>query len=95
MQLKNLVEKTTSGLKINSAHLVFELQNFTAQGGSYAARSGSTDDCIMALCVVMKLLNRVASYDDGARKVVYETVAPDSDATDDPWGDEPAPMSFL
>jgi len=96
MQLKTLIEKTHGGIKINSAHLIFELQNFIAKGGSYAARSGATDDTIMAMCVVMQLLNRVAAYDEGARKIVYETVAPDSDlAGDDPFGDEPAPFTFL
>lgn len=96
MQLKTLVEKTQGGIKINSAHLIFELQNFAAKGGSYAARSGATDDAIMAMCVVMQLLNRVASYDDSARRIVYETVAPDSDMSDDdPFGDEPVPFTFL
>ena len=95
MQLKNLVEKINGGIKINSDMTLFELQNFVASGGSYQARFGSTDDCVMALCVVMKILNRVASYDEKARQLVYETVAPDSDTLEDQFGDEPVPMGIL
>lgn len=97
MQLKNLIEKMKGGLKINSAHLIFELQNFTAKGGSYSARSGATDDGIMAMCVVMKLLNRLSSYDDSARQIIYETVSPDSDleGDSDQFGDDPVPFTFL
>lgn len=94
MQLKNLVEKIQGGIQINSDVLLFELQNFIAAGGTYQAKTGSTDDAIMAMCVVMKLLNRLSSYDDKARQLVYETVAPDSDTVDQ-FGDEPVPFTFL
>lgn len=98
MQLKNLVEKGEGGLKINSDSLIFELQNFVAVGGTYQARAGCTDDAIMAMVIVMKVLNRIASYDDRARKLVYESVDPDSDAqvdNPDQFGDEPVPFAIL
>lgn len=95
MQLKNLVEKISGGLKINSDVLLFELQNFVASGGTYQARHGSTDDAVMAMCVVMKLLNRLSSYDDKARALVYESVPPDADENTDQFGDEPVPFSFV
>jgi len=96
MQLKNIIEKINEGMKINSDATLFELQNFVAAGGTYQARYGSTDDCVMALCVVMKILNRVASYDDKARQMVYETVSPDSDVSQaDTFGDEPIPFSIV
>lgn len=95
MQLKNLLEKTQNGLKINSNTLHFELQNFIASGGSYQAKAGSTDDTIMAMCVVMKLLHRLSSYDDTARSIVYEAVEPDADTVSDEFGDSPVPFTFI
>lgn len=96
MQLKNLLEKIAGGLKIHSDILLFELQNFVAAGGTYQARAGSTDDTVMAMAVVMKVLNRLSSYDDKARQIVYETVAPDSDQSPPPdfdqYGSEPVPF---
>ncbi len=99
MQLKNLIEKGDKALKINSDILLFELQNFVSAGGTYQAKQGCTDDAVMAMTIIMKVLNRVASFDDRARKMVYESVDPDSDQQPeidgDPWGSEPAPMAFL
>jgi hypothetical protein len=98
MQLKNMLEKISGGLTINSDICHFELQNFIAKGGSYAAKSGCTDDTIMALCVVMKLLNRLSGYDDRARALVYESVAPDADTSlgdPDQFGDDAPPVLIL
>ena len=97
MQLKYLIEKVAGGMTINSATLLFELQNFIATGGSYQGRPGATDDTVMAMAVVMKLLTRLSSYDDGARAIMYEEVAPDIDAGEnfDQFGDEPMPFSFV
>lgn len=99
MQLKNLIEKASGGIEINSDILLFELKNFIAAGGTYQAKSGATDDAVMAMCVIMKLLNRLSSYDDKARQIVYETVQPDADRqpeeNPDQFGDEPVPFSFL
>jgi hypothetical protein len=95
MQLKGVVEKV-GGLKINSDALLFELQNFIAAGGSYQAKSGATDDCVMAMVLVMKLLNRLSAYDDGARKIVYETVQPDADENSDQFDpDDAMPFTFV
>lgn len=100
MQLKNLVEKGESGIKINSESLIFELQNFVAVGGTFQARQGCTDDAIMAMAVIMKVLNRIASYDEKARRLVYESVDPNADAIDDlenpdQFGSEPVPFVVL
>jgi hypothetical protein len=102
MQLKNLVEKGSAGIKINSDVLLFELQNFILAGNTYQAKEGCTDDAIMAMAVIMKLLARLASYEDKARKLVYESVDPDSDRiveetsdVHDQFGDEAVPFTFL
>lgn len=97
MQMKNLVERATGGLQIKSKTLIYELKQFVAQGGSYAAKAGETDDLVMALCVVMKLLNRLSSYDDQARSMVYEMVQPSLDLDDpnvDTFGNDPVPIAF-
>jgi hypothetical protein len=97
MQLKNLVEKGPTGINIKSDLLLYELQNFVAAGGTFQAKEGCTDDAISALSIVMKTLSRLASYDEKARKVVYESVDPDSDNVNpeepqDQYGNEPVPM---
>jgi hypothetical protein len=98
MQLKNLLEKG-DGIKINSEHLLYELQNFVAVNGTYQAKQGCTDDTIMAMAVVMKVLGRLASYDDKARKLVYESVDPDSDKlpeeNPDQFGDDYVPFAIV
>jgi hypothetical protein len=84
MQLKNLLEKgSKDGLHIRSETLLFELQNFISVGNTYKAKTGCTDDAVMAMTLIMKLLTRLSSYDEKARKIVYESVAPDADAHND------------
>jgi hypothetical protein len=99
MQMKNLIEKGAAGLKINSEMMLYELQNYVSAAGSFQAKPGCTDDTISALTIIIKVLSRLASYDDRARKVVYESVDPDSDNDDldpetpqDQYGDQPVPI---
>jgi hypothetical protein len=95
MQLKNLIERMSGGLKIHSDILHYELQNFVAAGNSYAAKSGVTDDVVMSMVILMKLLTYMATYDDDARKVVYASVSPDSDLEGedgDSWDGDIAPI---
>jgi hypothetical protein len=94
MQLKTLVEKIKGGMQINSEALLFELKHFIASGGSYQAKQGCTDDAVMAMCVIMKLITRMSNYDEVAREIVYESVAPDFDSNNDQFGDEPVPFAL-
>jgi hypothetical protein len=89
LQLKSLVEKVKNGLEIKSAQLLEELKNFIAKGGTYEAKSGSTDDCVMATIIIVRLLKRLAEYNDDAFKAVNEYIAPDAE---DQFGDEPIPF---
>jgi hypothetical protein len=91
LQLKSLVEKVNNGLQINSALLLDELKNFVAKGGTYEAKSGSTDDAVMATVIVVRLLKRLAEYNDDAFKQVNEYIEPDEN---DQFGDEPVPFLF-
>lgn len=98
MQLKNLCEKVNNGITINSQDLLFELKHFIAKGGTYEAKQGATDDLVSAVLVITKLLKYVATYDDSARKIVYEEVGPDADMNrnpDDQYGDEAVPFTFV
>ena len=81
IQLKTLVEKVNSGLKIKSKDLIFELKNFISIGNSYAAKTGCTDDSVMATVIVTRVLQRLSTYDQTAREMVYEQVSADSDQT--------------
>lgn len=90
LQLKQLIEKTVNGLKINSAHLLYELKNFVAKGGSYEAKSGSTDDAVMATIGIVRLLNRLSEWNDEAFKQVNEYVNPVD--PNDSFGDEAVPF---
>lgn len=92
LQLKSLVEKTTNGLKINSSILLEELKNFVAKGGSYEAKSGATDDAVMATVGIVRLIKRLSEYDDGAFKLVNEYIDPTE--TQDPYSDEAMPIIF-
>ena len=94
LQLKGLIEKA-NGLKIHSEILLHELKNFIAKGGSYEAKSGSTDDCVMATIGIIRLLKRLADYNDDAFKQINEYVEPDADTGGDSFGDEPVPFAIV
>jgi hypothetical protein len=99
MQMKNLVERINNGLIINSDVLHFELQNYIAAGGSYAAKKGATDDTISATLLVIKLLKYLSGESEIAQKLVYENVAADSDLDTsldgDQFGGEPVPFGLV
>jgi hypothetical protein len=94
LNLKNLVEKTTSGFKINSELLLFELKNFAAKGGSYEGKTGCTDDAVMATVGVVRLLKRLSEWNDEAFKRVNEYIEPTEhdDGPVDQFGGEPVPF---
>lgn len=90
LQLKQLVEKATNGLNIHSEHLLFELKNFIAKGGSYEGKAGATDDAVMATVGIIRLLKRLSEWNDEAFKRVNEYVEPSDPG--DQFGDEPVPF---
>lgn len=89
LKLKSLVEKTNGGFILKSARLVDEMKNFVAKGGTYEAKSGATDDHVMSLVGIVRLLQRLSEYDERAYDTINEQVAPDAD---DQFGDEPVPF---
>jgi len=93
LQLKSIVEKATEGnIELNSKYLIHELKHFIAKGGSYQAKKGYTDDCVMALLGIMRLLKRLSEYNEDAFKRVHEYVDPDAGMDD---SDEPMPFAIV
>lgn len=83
LQLKSLIEKVSAGgITINSEALIFELKHFISKGGGYEAKSGATDDLVMATLGVMRLLKRLSEYNETAFKHVNEYVDPDASIDD-------------
>lgn len=75
INLKELIEK--DNMKISSDVLLAELKSFTRQRGSYAAARGSTDDCISAVLIVVRLLEEIASYEQEAFDKLYSQLGND------------------
>jgi hypothetical protein len=59
-KLKNLLE--TGRMIIHSASLISELKTFVAHGTSYAAKSGETDDLVMATVLNIRMMQILQSY---------------------------------
>ena len=59
-KLKNLVE--SGRMKIMSRPLVSELKTFVANGNSYMAKAGETDDLVMSTILVVRMLQTLQSY---------------------------------
>ena len=59
-KLKNLVE--THRMNIRSKPLISELKTFVANGVSYAAKPGETDDLVMSTILAVRMLQMLQSY---------------------------------
>lgn len=69
MSLKEMVER--NAITVNSKALVAEMKQFVRKGGSYAAKSGGTDDLISGTLIAIRLLESIASYDQEAYDKLY------------------------
>lgn len=88
-KLKTWVEKDI--IKIKSKNLVHELKAFVAKGGSYEAKTGETDDLVMASVLFVRMAMFVATWDDLSYSATKTGQAGDSG--DD--YDEPLPIGFI
>jgi hypothetical protein len=59
-KLKGLVE--TDRMVINSINLVSELKTFVSSGAGFAAKSGETDDLVLALLLIVRMIQVVKQY---------------------------------
>lgn len=94
LNLKEMLEK--NNLKINSKLLLAELKTYIRHAGSYSAQYGSTDDCISAVLIIMRILEEISSYDQTAHDKLH-AIDDDEDWWDEDDGDaeeEPMPVLF-
>lgn len=59
-KFKNLLE--SGKLTIGSSGLITELKTFVASGGSYAAKSGETDDLVMATLLAVRMMQYLQNF---------------------------------
>lgn len=84
-RFKSLVERDK--IHINSKALVTQLKSFVKSGAGYAAKSVEHDDLVMATLLVVKMLERVMSFEDSIREAFQEGIgADDSNSRQPMWG---------
>ena len=76
-KLKFLIE--SEKLKINSKGLISELKVFVAKGNTFEARTGQTDDLVMSLILVIRMLEFVSTWDDKSQAAISIYVADEFD----------------
>lgn len=69
VNLKEMMER--GNLHVQSTVLLAELKSFARRKGSYEAQLGSTDDCVSAVLIVIRLIEEIASYDQVAFDKLY------------------------
>jgi hypothetical protein len=69
VNMKEMLQNET--LKIRSPILLAELKTYTRSRGSFMAQTGSTDDCISAVLIVVRIIEEIASYDQEAFDKLY------------------------
>lgn len=94
VSLKEMIE--SGKITISSSVLLAELKSFVRHSGSYAAQRGSTDDCISAVLVILRILDEMTSFDDRAFEKLY-SIDGDAEFSDDDFddydeNDAPLPM---
>lgn len=77
-KLKMLIE--AGALPIHSMTLLKELKNFARSGKTYNAKSGSTDDCISAYLIILRILDDLSEYNEEAYEKLYALAVDDTDA---------------
>lgn len=87
-RLKSLVESRRIVLK--SKALVSELKGFVRGGGSFKAKSGLTDDLVMATLGIIRLTQIVAQWDDSVNESLSYI-----DDDDDDYDDYDMPMPVV
>lgn len=71
LNLKEVIER--GALTIRSRILLQELKEFTRKSGTYMARSGSTDDCVSATLICMRVLEEISTYEQAAFDTLRST----------------------
>jgi hypothetical protein len=69
VNLKEMMEK--GSLTISSRILLSELKAYVRTRGSYAAQTGSTDDCVAALLIIIRLIEEISTFEQAAYDRLY------------------------
>jgi hypothetical protein len=72
-KLKNLIE--SKRMTINSRPLISELKTFVANGASYAAKPGESDDLVMSLVLIVRMAQMLQSFDSQLDLTMKDTLA--------------------
>ena len=61
-------------MKIASKNLISELKTFIAKGAGYEAKEGETDDLVMSMLLVVRMLQFVKEFDASLDSYVRDSV---------------------
>lgn len=60
-KFKNMLE--SKKMTISSSNLISELKNFVAQGNTFAAKIGETDDLVMSMLLAIRMVQTLQNFD--------------------------------
>jgi hypothetical protein len=69
LRLKKVIEGRI--LKINSKEFLTECKRYVRDGQGYKAQSGATDDRIMAMIILLRMIEQMSDFDDRAYGIYY------------------------
>lgn len=90
LSFKRLIENNKLTLK--SKTLISELKNFVARNNSFSAKPGETDDLVMAMLLVVRMIAYVSSFEDTIFDNVNSSL---NDYDEDDDHDGPLPIGFI
>jgi len=91
LSFKDMVEKFT--IKIKSKILLQETKEFVRKHGSYEARRGSTDDCVSATLIVIRLLEEISTFDQDSYNLLYSQEH--ETWSDEDYNDDDGPVDIV
>ena len=71
-KLKNLIE--SKRMTLSSKNVISELKTFVANGPSYAAKPGETDDLVMSLLLIVRMAMLLQSFDSNLDNAMRDTL---------------------
>ena len=80
-KLKYLIE--SNKMKLNSKGILSELKVFVSRGNTFEARIGQTDDLIMAMILVVRMLDYISTWDDKSQAAINSNVSEVTDSAFD------------
>lgn len=88
-KLKSLIEYEK--LKINSKNLLHELRVFVRNGNTYEAKSGDTDDLVMAMILAIRMTLYISTWEDATFNKISSNVGKTTYDDDEEY-DMPLPV---